>query len=151
MQRSHQTEFKAKTMVELLEKKQTIQDMLPHLYGTDWYNWSLKFFHAKDRYMCLNAANQIGKSSTQIRKAIHWATETKLWPKLWKKKPTQFWYFYPDSDVATIEFNEKWVKEWLPRGEMQEHAKFGWRAIYEKRPTGHRIGSGWLHPDQSAR
>lgn len=61
-----------------------------------------------------------------IRKCIHWATAVALWPQLWATKPTQFWYFYPNYTVATVEFDEKWVKEWLPRGEMKQHPIFGW-------------------------
>lgn len=65
-------------------------------------------------------------SSTQIRKAIRWATEPELWPKLWKTKPNQFWYFYPTYDLATVEFDEKWVKEFLPRGVFKNHERYGW-------------------------
>lgn len=79
----------------------------------------------------LCAANQISKSSTQIRKCIHWATEQSLWPILWADTPDQFWYLYPTSDVATVEFHTKW-KLFLPRGKMKEDLQYGWDAEFER-------------------
>lgn len=63
----------------------------------------------------LTAANQIGKSTVQIRKAIHWATCKKLWKKLWKTTPRQFWYLYPSGPLATAEFRLKWIPELMPK------------------------------------
>ncbi len=63
-----------------------------------------------------------------IRKCIYWATETELWPKLWPTRPTQFWYLYPSLGVATVEYEEKWIKEFLPREEMKDDPKYGWEA-----------------------
>lgn len=68
-----------------------------------------------------------------IRKFIHWATATTLWPNLWDTRPSIFWYFYPTKEVATVEFNHKWVKEFLPRNEYKEHPIFGWRAEYDNK------------------
>lgn len=118
---------------EELEKEVYRQGCLPHLYGQHWYKWQWDFFNSTEKYNILSAANQIGKSSCQIRKAIHWATEPKLWPSLWDQKPTQFWYFYPDLDVATLEFEEKWIKEWMPCGEYKDHPQYGWTAEYQKK------------------
>ena len=67
-------------------------------------------------------------STIQICKAIHWATETSLWPKLWHSKPTQFWYFYPSLKLASKEYKEKWVKEILPRNGYENDDKYGWKA-----------------------
>jgi len=113
--------------------------MLPHLYGLEKYQWQIDFFESTNRYNFLTAANQIGKSSIQICKAIHWATCRELWPKLWGKQPTQFWYFYADASQATIEFHEKWFKEFLPRGAMKEHPDYGWRCEYDNRKKIHAI------------
>jgi len=117
-----------KALAEKLERKVRMQQCLPHLYGFPWYKWAWEFFTSKNKHNFLVAANQISKSSTQIRKGIHWATEPELWDVLWDTKPTQFWYFYPTKEVATIEFHEKWVKEFLPREEFREHPQYGWRA-----------------------
>lgn len=72
-------------------------------------------------------------SSTQIRKAIHWATAVNKWKKLWGRAPNVFWYLYPTQDVATVEFEKKWVPEFLPYGAMKEDPVFGWRAEYDKK------------------
>lgn len=100
---------------------------LPHLHGWKWYDWAWEFFTSTNRFNFLCAANQISKSSTQIRKAIDWATDTSKWEGLWPgKKPTQFWYLYPTRPVATGEFFEKWETEFLPRGEMKKDPVYGW-------------------------
>ena len=71
------------------------------------------------------AANQIGKSSVQIRTAIDFCTLTEDWPKLWPEfwKTNQeapiFWYFYPGKDGAEAEFTLKWEREWLPKGKYR--------------------------------
>jgi hypothetical protein len=121
----------------LEEKRKLIEaereENLPHLFGWYWYAWARKFFNSTNRFNFLCAANQISKSSTQIRKCIDWATDQSKWESLWINKPTQFWYLYPTRVVATIEFNEKWVPEFLPRGEMKEDAQYGWSAEYKNR------------------
>jgi phage terminase large subunit-like protein len=91
-----------------------------------FYPWARAFFESTNRKNFLCAANQISKSSTQIRKCIHWATETNLWPKLWRKRPLQFWYLYPAKNVSTTEVLKKWIPEWLPRGSMKDNEKYGW-------------------------
>lgn len=106
---------------------------LPHLYGWDWYEWAWKFHESTNRFNFLCAANQISKSSTQIRKAINWATNQPLWPKLWRTPPTQFWYLYPTKPVATTEFHEKWEPEFLPRGTMKDDKTYGWTAEYKNK------------------
>lgn len=111
----------------LLEAKLKLQTELPHLYGWKWYKWARAFFESRNHYNFLVAANQISKSSTQIRKCIHWATARELWPSLWATEPLQFWYLYPSKEVATIEFYKKWVPQFLPRGEMKTHPVYGWR------------------------
>jgi phage terminase large subunit-like protein len=126
--------------LELLEKKAALHDGLPHLYAYQerWYKWAREFFDSTAKECFLTAANQSSKSSTQIRKMIDWATDKDKWEKLWRPDvlvggvPNQFWYLYPTSDVATIEFEEKWVPLFMPRGEYKDHPVYGWVATYER-------------------
>ena len=119
------TELLAKELV--LQKELTETKLgLPHLYGYPWYNWAREFFDSMNRVNLLCAANQISKSSTQIRKAIHWATETSLWPSLWREKPNQFWYMYPSQKQVNVEFETKW-KLFLPKGRYKNDPKYGWK------------------------
>lgn len=66
-----------------------------------------------------------------IRKAIHWATAKDLWPKLWKTTPRIFFYLYPSKDVSSVEFEKKWVPDFMPRNELKGHPQFGWRDEWE--------------------
>lgn len=134
------TTSQRKDLEEQIKKKhfskseqEEIQALLPHRYGFPWYAWARQFYKSTNNQCFLVAANQVSKSSTQIRKFIEWATNDALWPKLWKTQPRQFWYLYPNKDTATIEFDLKWVPEFLPRGKMKEHAKCGWTADYERK------------------
>ncbi len=107
---------------------------LPHLYSKyKWYKWAREYFEstAKENFLC--AANQISKSSTQIRKCIHWATAKHMWAELWPDDPSPnlFWYFYPDAATATREWNTKW-KQFLPAGEFKEHEIYGWTEEWDK-------------------
>jgi len=101
---------------------------LPHLYGYPWYKWAKSFFESTNPVNLLCAANQISKSSTQIRKCIDWATDKSKWPDLWSTTPRQFWYLYPTSDVSTIEFLKKWEPEFMPRDEFKNSIDYGWKA-----------------------
>lgn len=89
--------------------------------------------------MCLlTAANQISKSSTQIRKCLDWSTDKKKWPELWptenfEAKSPVFWYLYPDANLATTEFTDKWSPEFLPRWEMKNDPIYGWKEEYDNR------------------
>lgn len=124
--------------IRLLEEQKYLEENLPHLYGWPWYQWAWDYFQSTNRYNFLVAANQASKSSTQIRKCIHWATETTLWPKLWSRKPTQFWYLYPSLEVASSEWEEKWVKEFMPREALKDHPKYGWKEEWKQGKI-HRI------------
>lgn len=112
---------------ELLQKKEAIKAKLPHLYGYPWYPWAKQFFESKNKVNLLCAANQISKSSTQIRKMIHWATNPAIWPDLWTTQPRQFWYLYPSKDVVYSEWKTKWEPEFMPRDDMANHPYYGWR------------------------
>lgn len=117
---------------KLLEQKLLLKKNLPHLYGYKFYPWARKFFESTNKVNILCSGNQISKSSTQIRKVIHWATSPKLWPILWPHMPHPrlFLYFYPSSYLATIEFENKWIPEFLPRNDLQNHPLYGWHAEY---------------------
>ena len=116
--------------LQLMQEKIRLQQGLPHIYGWKFYKWSREYFDSRNKITLLSAANQISKSSTAIRKHIHWATEPALWPSLWGNQPRQFWYLYPTRDVAHIEFRKKWEPEFMPRGEFKEHPTYGWKAEY---------------------
>jgi len=129
---------KKKQRVEISDEeleKYRLQAELPFLYGWKWYQWAYDFFKSTNRINLLCAANQISKSSTQIRKCIHWATAQDEWKGLWVRRPTQFWYLYPSKDVVNAEFETKW-KQFLPRGDMKKDPYYGWR---EERKSGHII------------
>jgi len=100
---------------------------LPFLYGWKWYSWAYDFFESTNKVNLLCAANQISKSSTQIRKCIDWATNTEKWPRLWRSRPYQFWYLYPTRDVVNAEFETKWKPQFLPNGAMKDDPYYGWK------------------------
>jgi phage terminase large subunit-like protein len=112
--------------IRLLEAKRELEEGLPHLYGWGWYEWAWEFFNSDNKFNFLCAANQISKSSSQIRKCIEWACNKDKWMKLWRTQPIQFWYLYPSKEVATIEFEKKWVPEFMPRGKYKDHPLYGW-------------------------
>lgn len=119
-----------KIKIEKLEYELRQREILPHLHKYKFYKWAREVYESTNREIFLVAANQLSKSSTAIRKTIHWATEKSLWPKLWPgKTPNLFWYFYPNFQLATTEFETKWA-EFLPK--EQECPKYGWKAVYDK-------------------
>lgn len=117
--------------LKLLEEKERLREGLPHLHGQKLYPWMREFFESQNPENILCSANQIGKSSIQIRKVIEWATNKSLWKKLWPhlKHPKLFFYFYPSSYLATVEFDNKW-SEWLPNNEFKDDPVYGWKARY---------------------
>lgn len=116
--------------LKLLEAKEKLMYGLPHLYAYKHYAWSREFLASKNRQLYLTSANQVGKSSIQIRKMIEWAGNTEVWPQLWPVKPNMFWYLYPTKDVATAEFRTKWM-EYMPRNEYKNHPTYGWKEVYD--------------------
>jgi hypothetical protein len=121
-----------KEKLRLLEEKEKLMYGLPHRYAYRHYKWSREFFESRNKQIYLTSANQVGKSSIQIRKMIEWAGNTELWPQLWATRPLQFWYLYPTKDVATAEFKTKW-QEFMPRNEYKDHPTFGWKDYYDSR------------------
>lgn len=105
----------------------TVRRALPHIFGFRWYAWAKAFFDSTNKMNLLCAANQISKSSTQIRKCIDWATNTKKWPTLWpNRRPRIFWYMYPSNPVLKVEFEKKWIEEFLPRDGFERDEHFGY-------------------------
>lgn len=117
--------------VRALERKIELKTGLPHKYGWKWYAWARRFYESREKENLLCAANQISKSSTQIRKCIEWATNKSLWPSLWKMTPNQFWYLYPNTDTAEQEYETKW-KLFLPSGKFKDDPEFGWTPVRER-------------------
>lgn len=134
------SQFKTLSEYQQLERERAKQQSLPHLYRHKFYKWQREFWQSTNRMTLLTAANQIGKSSIQIRKAIHWATHKRLWKSLWPLKiidnsdvPHVFWYLYPDKNVATSEFYAKWVPEFLPKGDMKNDPVYGWKMVLDRK------------------
>lgn len=120
--------------LKLLQEKQALRRNLPHKYGFKKYKWQSEFFYCYEQDAFLTAANQIGKSTIQIATAIEWATNKKLWPILFKRRtPRVFWYFYPSLDLATDEFNTKWVPDLMPSKELRDDPVYGWKEKYNGR------------------
>ena len=128
--KTDQTVSEKRAYLKALKEREKLRVGLPHLYGWPWYPWAKEFFQSTNNLNFLVAANQCSKSSTMIRKVIHWATEKDIWPKLWPTVPKQFWYFYPTFDVSTAEWREKWVKEFMPAGDYKDDPKYGWKAFF---------------------
>ena len=87
--------------LEKIKKQRELESILPHLY-VPMYAWQRKIHESTNRVNLLTAANQIGKSSSLIRRAVANCTDQKRWERMWGKnvKPRQFWYFYPDPPKA---------------------------------------------------
>lgn len=127
--------------LKLLEAELAEKKALPHRHLFKHYTWSQEFYDdVLTRIQLLVAANQVSKSSTQIRKVIELATNKTLWPQAWPKQhktmgdaftPNLFLYFYPSMQLATIEFEFKW-KQFLPKM-GDDHPIYGWKATYDQR------------------
>ncbi len=118
-----------------LERKAELQNGLPFLYGYKMYTWQHRIFHSLNKRIFNCSANQIGKSSSMIRKCLNIGTNKDLWKRMFpvQSKDEMFrpviWYLYPDKDTVTREFSEKWVREFLPRGAYEKHPWYGWKKI----------------------
>jgi hypothetical protein len=137
------TTSKSKTQLKLeyleaLEKKKAMRDGLPFLYAWKWYKWAWDFYNSTNRKNVLCSANQISKTASMIRRCINNATNPEVWFKFWDHKPTTFAYYMPSKDLMTMEFDEKWIKEFLPRGEFKTHPQYGWEED-RKQKTVHSI------------
>ena len=133
---SRESQALAKQRATVAAKRKELKEGLPHLYEMGWYQWAWDFFKSTNRMNLLCAANQISKSSTQIRKVIEWAGNPTLWPNLWPgRRPRVFWYFYPDSDTTKTEVEQKWIPEFLPRGAYKDHETYGWKITYGEKKS----------------
>lgn len=113
--------------LRILEEKDRLRSGLPFLYAWKWYKWARKFYESTNKVCLLTAGNQLSKSSSQIRKCINWATNKPLWQILWPKRtPRIFWWLYPSLDVAEIEFEKKWVPEFMPGASYKDDPVYGW-------------------------
>lgn len=119
-------------LIALKERAIVLREGLPFLHGWKWYPWAREFFESTNKLNFLCAANQISKSSTQIRKCIDWATNKEKWSHLWKLKPVQFWYLYPSQKQVDAEFKTKW-QQFLPRGEFKEKGPYSWKEIIDNK------------------
>lgn len=113
--------------LELLKQRKRHEHLLPHLY-IPMYAWQRRLHESTNRVNLLTAANQIGKSSALIRRAIANCTEPLRWEKMWGPgvKPKQFWYFYPDGLTLEREIDTKWIPDWLPKEQYEKDAQYGW-------------------------
>lgn len=117
---------KLEELAKLKEEKR-LRDELPHLYGFPWYKWAKQFVYSNNKMNLLCAGNQCSKSSTLIRKNILFATDKTLWPLYFtERKPSVFWYIYPDENKVNEEFDTKWM-EFLPRGLSKDDEVYGWK------------------------
>lgn len=118
--------------LRLLEERAALRRGLPHIYSFKWYDWARSYYESTNKFHLLCAANQISKSSTQIRKLIDWATDRDKWEELWPGlTPNLFWYFYPSGEITNTEFETKW-KQFLPTGEFKDSERYGWEVITKK-------------------
>lgn len=120
-----------------LEEDRKVKEGLPHLFGFPFYHWARLIFESRSREILCTAANQVSKSSTAIRKNIHWATAIPMWKELWpelvgNQAPNLFWYFYPTKEVCSTEFSQKWEPLFLPRGDYKNDKQFGWKEEWFK-------------------
>lgn len=113
-----------------LKKIQEIKQGLPHLYCFPFYKWQREFWNSTEMFQFIFAANQIGKSSSMIRKCIHYATDPLTW-KIFTKAPTSIFYLYPDRGTATREWETKWEKEFMPRGKYKDDPQYGWKEEWD--------------------
>jgi len=129
-----QSELLEKRKFNLESREKQIKFELPHIYGHKFYQWQREFYESTNKINVVCAANQIGKSSTGIRRLIANATEQerrkRMFPNTYLTYKQQ-WYFYPDSKTLDREWNSKWV-EWMPRGEMKSHPQYGWDYVPDK-------------------
>ncbi len=116
--------------LKLLEAKQKMESELPHLYGFNLYRWQREFIESTNKMTIMVAANQIGKSSAQWLKAIRWATDKTIWPKIFAKDPKMFLYFMPSLKLITREIETKIIPEYLPRGDQRDNGPYRWEAKY---------------------
>lgn len=118
--------------LQALQEKKRRHEGLPHLYKFKLLPFQKQWLETLAHICLLFCGNQIGKSTINWIKAVTWATDKSLWPKLWNSEPRTFWYLYPDGKTATREFESKISKDILPQGEFKDHPVYGWKAKYRQ-------------------
>lgn len=112
----------------LLERAKQIKHALGFKFAHKFYNFQKEFIeNSTDRIQLLCAANQLGKSSCQIIKALEWGfSSDEFRDKIFnnsdsigfkKDDKLMFYYLYPDEDTALREFKFKWMK-YLPKVDL---------------------------------
>lgn len=127
-----------------LSKRKQLEYCLPHLFSFKPYQWTLDYWKSTNRMKILVAGNQGSKSSSQIRHFIDLATEPKKWDEFFPRaKPRTFWYIYPDWPTVLEETKSKWEPEFMPRGMMKNHERYGWKPITHRHNfVGYEFNSG---------
>lgn len=119
-----------KNRIEISED--IVINKLPHKYLHKHYAWQEKFRHSWNPMCILCAANQIGKSSVLIQKAIDRCTEYSVngvWQKYYKSFPKTRWYFYPTKDLCDAEFEDKWRKYMPDAEDNEDDMVYGWKKV----------------------
>lgn len=118
----------------LLKREEQLREGLPFLHKFKHYAWSREYYNSKKKMAILTAANQVGKSTVNIRTCLNWCTNKEVQKELWRPEygtPNLFWYFYPDKETSTAEYMTKW-KELMPQNEFIDHPVYGWTDKFEK-------------------
>lgn len=99
-------------------------------YAHKLYPWQRDFLLSRQRLMFLTAGNQLGKSAGSILRCLNQCLRKDLW-QYWfpKRQPRTMAYLYPDAKLLSVEFAEKWVKLYLPKGKLKNDPKWGWREV----------------------
>ena len=104
---------------------------MPWFFQTDYY-WSWLWQRNYNRLALLTCANQVGKSTANIRKCLRLAYDIDdVWGKLWPTVPVPnlFWYFYPSFEQVDVE----WRTKWLPLMTSERNCpRFGYELIEQK-------------------
>lgn len=122
----------------LLERREYLKRNLPHIYGHKLYTWQREYLDTMNKIALIVACNQGGKSSIQIMRCIYFATDRKLWKKLWNRDPRVFWYMYPNHNTAYEEWKDKW-SIYMPKGELKHDPYWGWVEDIVKTNKGPKI------------
>jgi phage terminase large subunit-like protein len=132
----------SKKLDVLKQAQEFYREHLPFYVNSDFsacnahklYEWQRDFLLNRKLLAFLTAANQIGKSSIQLLRCINQSCRQDLWPYWFPNlNPKSFLYLYPEAKLATQEWHEKWVKEYMARGKMKDDPRFGWHENYDKK------------------
>lgn len=122
-ERFYKTRYKHERVIHKIESLGNIKGRCISVSGKD------------GTYLASSSYIVTHNSSTQIRKALDWATNQEKWPELWPalppgQVPNQFWYLYPSGKQALAEFETKWP-QFLPQGKFKDDPVYGWKPKYK--------------------